>query len=770
MSTNTFQSFSSSNKFTVALCVLNQWALDFTGNTQRIIKSIQIAKRLQAKYRVGPELEISSYGCEDHFHEPDTYTHSWQSIAKILEEMKANPEMQDIVCDIGMPVLHEGVAYNCRILLLNAKILLIRPKQVLADEGLHRETRWFTSWPHYQSIVHFELPDFVCRVTQDLQSSTFFGDAILRFAGDGCSENVQVGLETCEELWIGTPPHIRMFAAGVDAVFNASASHHELRKLNRRVELVKCASRTNGGGLYAYTNLRGCDSGRVCYDGCALAAVNGQLIYMSEQFGFEDVSVHPITVSLNSIRSKRIASRCFGRAAVEKSVAKLEATGIAHKDYPVIKVAFNLCHSDYWFDHSREIKIDTHILSPAEEIAYGPALWLWDNLRRSKSSGFFLCLSGGLDSASVACIVFSLCYQIFEAIISQRNFTVLEQCRSLLNESNEYIPHSAHELCSRLLTTCYMSTENSSAYTRSRASRLAQAIGSKHLESDISPLINDFIQMASKTLKLSQPPRYTVHGGSSKESLALQNIQARSRMVSAYLLAQLIPCQSNLPSSLLILSSANLDEGLRGYLTKYDCSSADLNPIGSISKSDLRLFIEYCAQTLSICMDPKNGRHFSQILSEILSAQPTAELMPLASNGEISQTDENEMGLTYDELSLFGRLRKIFNCGPYSMLESLLVNSDWLKIKHVIPERCFDEDRKPNAELGAYLSEKVKLFFRTYAMNRHKATVLPPAYHTEAYDADDNRFDFRPYLYPCDWNHQFYCLDKLVAKWKQLFE
>ncbi|VDQ07088.1 unnamed protein product [Trichobilharzia regenti] len=289
-------------------------------------------------------------------------------------------------------------------------------------------------------------------------------------------------------------------------------------------------------------------------------------------------------------------------------------------------------------------------------------------------------------------------------------------------------------------------------------------------QSDISPLINDFIQMASKTLKLSQPPRYTVHGGSSKESLALQNIQARSRMVSAYLLAQLIPCQSNLPSSLLILSSANLDEGLRGYLTKYDCSSADLNPIGSISKSDLRLFIEYCAQTLSICMDPKNGRHFSQILSEILSAQPTAELMPLASNGEISQTDENEMGLTYDELSLFGRLRKIFNCGPYSMLESLLVNSDWLKIKHVIPERCFDEDRKPNAELGAYLSEKVKLFFRTYAMNRHKATVLPPAYHTEAYDADDNRFDFRPYLYPCDWNHQFYCLDKLVAKWKQLFE
>ena len=34
---------------------------------------------------------------------------------------------------------------------------------------------------------------------------------------------------------------------------------------------------------------------------------------------------------------------------------------------------------------------------------------------------------------------------------------------------------------------------------------------------------------------------------------------------------------------LLVLGSANVDEGLRGYLTKYDCSSADINPIGEAS-------------------------------------------------------------------------------------------------------------------------------------------------------------------------------------------
>ncbi|KAH8875845.1 Glutamine-dependent NAD(+) synthetase [Schistosoma japonicum] len=768
MSSDAMQISLVSDKFTVALCVLNQWALDFTGNTKRVIESIKTAKRLGAKYRVGPELEISSYGCEDHFHELDTYTHSWQCIAKILEETSRNVDMQDIVCDIGMPILLGGVAYNCRTVLLNGTVLLIRPKLVLADEGLHRESRWFTPWPHHQRTIDFELPEIIRKVAKNSQSVAAFGDAILRFSGDGYSEYVQIGLETCEELWTGTPPHINMYAAGVDAVLNASASHHELRKLSRRVELIKSASRANGGGLYVYTNLRGCDSGRACYDGCALAAVSGQLIYMGKQFGFEDVSVETVTVCLNSLRSKRIASRCFGRAAAANAAAKVDMFGVAHSCYPVVKVDFNLCHNDHWSNQPLPPYTDVHTLSPSEEISCGPALWLWDNLRRSKSSGFFLCLSGGLDSAAVACIVFSLCNQIFQAI-KQGNVSVAHDLRTILNESKEYIPTSDRELCSRLLTTCFMSSENSSTHTRLRANRLAKVIGSNHLESNITSVVNEFIHMASKSLNLSQPPRYTIHGGSSKESLALQNIQARSRMVSAYLLAQLIPWQSDLPSNLLVLSSANLDEGLRGYLTKYDCSSADLNPIGSISKADLRLFVAHCAQTFPIHMDSENGIEFSEVLLEILYAHPTAELIPLQSNGEISQTDECEMGLTYDELSLFGRLRKTSNCGPYSMLESLLDGS-WILIKKIIPDSCFQEDGKPNARLAQYLGEKVKIFFRFYAINRHKATILPPAYHTEAYSADDNRFDFRPYLYPSDWNWQFTCLDLLVEKWMKRFK
>jgi len=40
----------------VATCNLNQWALDFDGNLERIYQSCQLAKEHGASYRLGPEL------------------------------------------------------------------------------------------------------------------------------------------------------------------------------------------------------------------------------------------------------------------------------------------------------------------------------------------------------------------------------------------------------------------------------------------------------------------------------------------------------------------------------------------------------------------------------------------------------------------------------------------------------------------------------------------------------------------------------------------
>ena len=80
----------------VAVCTLNQLASDFDGNCRRIIESIRVAKQHGATLRVGPELEIPGYSCEDAFFEVDIVRHSWEVLAEILAQ-----DFRDIILDIG---------------------------------------------------------------------------------------------------------------------------------------------------------------------------------------------------------------------------------------------------------------------------------------------------------------------------------------------------------------------------------------------------------------------------------------------------------------------------------------------------------------------------------------------------------------------------------------------------------------------------------------------------------------------------------------------
>ncbi|GME73470.1 unnamed protein product [[Candida] boidinii] len=246
---------------TLATCSLNQWALDFEGNRDRIVQSIVEAKAKNARLRVGPELEITGYGCLDHFLENDVYLHSWEMYATIL----ANKDTHDILLDIGMPIIHKNRRYNCRVLSFNGKILLIRPKIFLANDGNYREMRYFTPWLKTQYVEEFILPRMIQRITGQL--TVDFGDAVISTL-DTC-----IGAETCEELFTPQAPHVSMSLDGIEIITNSSGSHHELRKLDTRMSMITEATR-KCGGIYLYSNQKGCDGDRLYYDGCALIVVN----------------------------------------------------------------------------------------------------------------------------------------------------------------------------------------------------------------------------------------------------------------------------------------------------------------------------------------------------------------------------------------------------------------------------------------------------------------------------------------------------------------
>ena len=832
----------------VATCNLNQWSLDFDLNLSQIFRSINEAKKLGARLRIGPELEISGYGCEDHFLEIDTFRHTWESLVALLDSDASD----DFLIDVGAPMLHKSCRYNCRVIILNRKIVMIRPKLYLANDGNYRETRWFTAWSQASpsgndcstQLDAFRLPPHVARLTG--QQTVPFGVAIVE-----CNDT-SIACETCEELFTPDSPHIALSLCGAEILTNGSGSHHALRKLQQRLDLMRSAT-SKCGGAYVYANQQGCDGGRLYYDGSACVVVNGQLVAQASQFCVRDVEVICATVDLDDIRSYRsaLASRSV-QAGAQRAGGR--SVPILHVDYnmtiPRADVPHGLIqlHSDSrraslrhthlhkadsahaheavsanaavhdsssnssnhaaatrppsraasfdFLDASASPAIQPFLHTAEEEIAYGPACWLWDYLRRSGASGFFLPLSGGADSSATAAMVGSMCHLVCEAL-GNRDQAVAADVRRIVprhlfpahllsEDAFESISDSAlakltpADLAHGLFYSCYMGTENSSSETRDRAARIAKQIGAYHVDCRIDAMVSACVTVFA-TLT-GRTPRFRAHGGSATENLALQNIQARLRMVFAYICAQLLPwCRSEprhnkqtynsahkseakspptrnhpvLPVSspqagaqmaqssygwLLVLGSANVDEALRGYMTKYDCSSADINPIGGIAKGDLAAFLAFAVKRFNYTE-----------LESVLHATPTAELEPMSES--YTQSDESDMGCTYVELGVFGRLRKLYRCGPVSMYEKL--RTLWSAERGLSPSQ---------------VAAKVRHFFYYYAVNRHKLTTLTPSYHAENYSPDDHRFDLRPFLYNTKWKRQFEDIQHLVKVDEQAIE
>jgi NAD+ synthase (glutamine-hydrolysing) len=202
-------------------------------------------------------------------------------------------------------------------------------------------------------------------------------------------------------------PHIDMCLTGVDIIANGSGSHHQLRKLNARVDLILNATK-RGGGAYLFSNHKGGDGGRLYYDGCALVCVNGSVVAQGAQFGLEDVEVVTATVDLQDIRSYR--QGCKSRQEQGSQVKPLPEVLIPPSE------GFSLLIGKGLGDTSHTVLCRCAMCrvtpplpggvryhSPEEECALGPACWLWDFLRRSNAAG------ASLHSQQIPC---SLCVEL----------------------------------------------------------------------------------------------------------------------------------------------------------------------------------------------------------------------------------------------------------------------------------------------------------------------------------------------------------------------
>ena len=106
-------------------------------------------------------------------------------------------------------------------------------------------------------------------------------------------------------------PHVDYGLDGVEIIGNSSGSHHELRKLNTRMNLIRSASARNGG-VYVYSNLKGCDGGRLYFDGASLILMNGEIYGALPQFSIGQVETKLGVLDLDIVRSRRSANNSRG--------------------------------------------------------------------------------------------------------------------------------------------------------------------------------------------------------------------------------------------------------------------------------------------------------------------------------------------------------------------------------------------------------------------------------------------------------------------------
>lgn len=327
-----------------------------------------------------------------------------------------------------------------------------------------------------------------------------------------------------------------------------------------------------------------------------------------------------------------------------------------------------------------------------EEFARAATLGLFDYLRKSGSAGFVLSLSGGADSATIAVLVLLL----VRFGVSELGF---ERFRERLGPFAESL-QSEEDLRARLLRTAYQATSQSGEITRAAARAVARLVGSTHHEFSIEELVGHYTRLAESALGRSLEW--------STDDVPLQNVQARVRSPSVWLLANV--------TGALLLATSNRSESAVGYATMDGDTSGGLSPLSGIDKAFLRRFLVFLEERGF----PESGPLLE--LRLVNEQAPTAELRPPSA----AQTDEKDL-MPYEILDRIERLL-VFERLPVLEIERRLA----LEFGP-----ASGGDGRSVAELRLFLGRFLRLFSR----NQWKRERYAPSFHY-----DDENLDPRSWL------------------------
>ncbi|MEN7548043.1 NAD(+) synthase [Rapidithrix thailandica] len=627
--------------------VLNQTPIAWEHNKQNILNAIREAKERSIRILCLPELCISGYGCEDAFYSPGLLQTSYDILKEIV------PFTKDLCVSLGLPVMHQNRIFNTACLVVDQQIIGFTAKRFLAGNGVYYEPRWFTPWPEGQvSTISF----------QDGNSYPI-GDLHFNVGG------VKVGFEICEDAWVPNRPGRSLGKMGIDLLLNPSASHFAFDKLQVRKRFVLEGSRSFGVA-YIYANLLGNDSGRVIFDGGCLIASSGRLLAEGPRLSFDDCLLTDAVIDVDETR------------LMQTQISS--PFEIAESGKHCLNVSFEFGKTAYERDiNQRESAWENSKYLKEEEFTNALALGLFDYMRKSYSRGFVISLSGGADSSAVA----SCCYLMIKLGVEHLGLEKFKQKLSYIQEIQAC--QGIDEIAQLLITTAYQPTENSGEVTLNAAKTLAQAIHARFYELNVNDIFQSYRNIISQSIQREL--------NWEQDDLTLQNIQARVRAPSVWMLANI--------QGALLLSTSNRSEAAVGYATMDGDTSGGLSPIAGIDKAFLRQWLRWL-ETEGV-----GGQIRLPELHYVNEQQPTAELRPKGTK----QTDESDLM-------------------PYDLLDA--IEEAAIRDKKT-PIECYltvknEFDRYSTTQLKTWVIK----FFRLWCRNQWKRERYAPSFHLDDKNLD----------------------------------
>lgn len=622
----------------VAAAAINQIPLDWTGNRARLLAALAEARAQGVGVLCLPEMCITAYGCEDAFHARHVVDTAWAELAELL------PATMGMVVSVGLPVRHRNGLYNAAVLVVDGRVAGIVCKRHLAGDGVHYEPRWFKPWP--ADVRAFaELPAEI--PAHDL--GVPLGDIHFNVGG------VRVGFEICEDAWVAQRPGGELARQGVDIILNPSASHFAFGKHRIRQRFVSEGSRAFGV-TYVYANLLGNEAGRVIYDGGTLIASGGELIARGRRFSFRDHELVTAVVDLDRTRTSQVRSASFQPEVCDRGDCVTVPFVV-----PEVAIDLQTRAVEPW-ESGRYVK--------EEEFTRAVALGLWDYVRKSGASGFVLSLSGGADSSACAVLV--------------RLAVKLAQL-----DGHTSALASADPVLARPLLCVYQSTTNSSVTTLESARQVAAGVGAEFHVLDVDAVVSAYRAMAESVVGRALTWE--------QDDIALQNVQARARAPSVWMLANL--------RNALLLTTSNRSESAVGYATMDGDTCGGLAPLAGIDKLYLRSWLRWMESVGPEGIGPY------PFLSVVNALQPTAELKPAGDN----QTDEKDLM----PFPVLDRIERFAVCDKQSPAEVLV------RLRAEFPAH-------PEASLRVW----TRRFFTLWRKNQWKRERYAPSFHLDDANLD----------------------------------